>query len=583
MRILLTTLNSKFIHSNLALRYLRSSCKDLPATVVMDEFTINDNMEGVIGNIYRHNPDIVALSCYIWNIEETLMVVESLKKVMPHCTIVLGGPEVSFDPSSLMEKSPDIDVIVRGEGEITFPLLMKSILSGKPLDGIDGITFRQGKAIIENRDREPIRDLDTIPFPYEDGFDGLENRIVYYETTRGCPFQCQYCLSSISHGVRFFSLDRVKRDIKTFIDAKIPQVKLVDRTFNCNPKRARDIFKMIMDMGGDTNFHFEMCGDLLDEETLELLKDAPPGLFQFEIGVQSTREETLEAIKRKTDFERLTKWVDKLQGYRSIHLHLDLIAGLPGEDYQSFQQSFNDVYDLKPDRLQLGFLKLLKGSGIRNDADSWEYEFSSHPPYEVLQNRDITYGELLKLKDVEDLVEKYYNTHRFDNSLGYLGQILNGEYYLLYDRFARYWLEKGYMGLSHSLIRLYEILLEFGLKIDGVDRGLFKDLIKLDYVSQQKPSRYPKGIEAELGNEEKLAIREFFNHPDNISKYLPHLIEYTPSQISRMAHIEFFNYHIGKTQDLTDIIKKPTNILFDYNLPNKLFHKSRMIEIDFLL
>lgn len=582
MRVLLTTLNSKFIHSNLAIRYLKASCWNLEADFVMDEFTINDNLDDVIGGIYRHNPDIVALSCYIWNIGETLMIIESLKKVMPQCIIILGGPEVSFDSQSLMKENPSIDIILRGEGEITFPLLIENLISDKSLEDIRGITYRNGESIVENEDREPIRDLDTIPYPYEDGFHGLENKIIYYETTRGCPFNCQYCLSSISHGVRFFSLDRVKRDLQAFIDAKIPQVKLVDRTFNCNPKRARDIFRMIMDMGGSTNFHFEICGDLLDEETLELLKDAPPGLFQFEIGVQSTREDTLEAIKRRTDFERLTNAVSRLQRFRNIHLHLDLIAGLPGEDYLSFKKSFNDVYDLRPDRLQLGFLKLLKGSGIRENRDSWGYEFSSYPPYEVLKNRDMTYGEILKLKDVEDLVEKYYNTHRFEKSLDYLAALFDMDYFGLYESFAEFWRIKGYFGLSHSLIRQYEILMDFGLGLEGVNEEFFKDLVKWDYVSQQRPSRYPKGIEVELEEEKKQWVREFFNNPGNISKYLPHLKDYTPSQISRMGHIEFFDYDVTKSRDLKSITQNPTVLLFDYNIPNKLFSKSRDHKLDFI-
>ena len=356
----------------------------------------------------------------------------------------------------------------------------------------------------------------------------------------------------------------------------------MDRTFNCNPKRARAIFKMIMDVGGSTNFHFEICGDLLDQETLDLLKDAPAGLFQFEIGVQSTREKTLEAIKRKTNFDALSKWVKKLKGYRNIHLHLDLIAGLPGEDYLSFQKSFNDVYELKPDRLQLGFLKLLKGSGMRNNAENWGYEYTSYPPYEILQNKDITYAELLMLKDVEDLVEKYYNTHRFENSLDYLGLFFHWDYYSLYESFAQYWRGKGYNKVSHSLMRLYEILIGFGLSLKGVDKDLFKDLIKLDYVSLQKPSRYPKGIKAEQSKEKKERIRRFFNDPDNIRKYLPHLKEYTPSQISRMAHIEFFDYDITQIPNADRVIKRPTMVLFDYNISNKIFEKSRRIRINSL-
>ena len=579
MRVLLTTLNSKFIHSNLALRYLKASLKHLPLTLIMDEFTINDHLERVVGDIYRHNPDIIALSCYIWNIRETLMVVESIKKVIPDSVVVLGGPEVSYDSVSLLEENTEVDVIVKGEGEITFPFLIERLMNNKPLDDVEGITYRKAGTIIENRDRTPLSDLDALPFPYEEGFQDLDNRIVYYETTRGCPFQCQYCLSSINPGVRYLSLDRVRKDIKTFIDAGIPQVKLVDRTFNCNPKRARDIFRMIMEMGGNTNFHFEICGDLLDDETLDLLKDAPPGLFQFEIGVQSTRVETLEAIRRKTDFDKLSERVKILKGYRNIHLHLDLIAGLPGENYLSFQRSFNDVYKLKPDRLQLGFLKLLKGSGIRKDAEIWEYKYLSQPPYEVLENRDISYGEMLMLKDVEDLVERYYNTHRYTNSLEYLGQLFGGDYYALYEDFARYWRTKGYAGLSHSLIRHYEIFIEYGLSIDGIDGEYFKDLIRLDYASQGKPSRYPKGIDVVLDEEEKQWVRNFFNNRDNILKYLPHLAQYTPSQISRMAHIEFFDYEVMRDKGADKVNRTPIAILFDYNISNKLFERSKLTRL----
>jgi radical SAM superfamily enzyme YgiQ (UPF0313 family) len=545
----------------------------------MDEFTINDHLERVVGDIYRHKPDIIALSCYIWNIRETLMVVESIKKVIPDSVVVLGGPEVSYDSVSLLEENTEVDVIVKGEGEITFPFLIERLMNNKPLDDVEGITYRKAGTIIENRDRTPLSDLDALPFPYEEGFQDLDNRIVYYETTRGCPFQCQYCLSSINPGVRYLSLDRVRKDIKTFIDAGIPQVKLVDRTFNCNPKRARDIFRMIMEMGGNTNFHFEICGDLLDDETLDLLKDAPPGLFQFEIGVQSTRVETLEAIRRKTDFDKLSERVKILKGYRNIHLHLDLIAGLPGENYLSFQRSFNDVYKLKPDRLQLGFLKLLKGSGIRKDAEIWEYKYLSQPPYEVLENRDISYGEMLMLKDVEDLVERYYNTHRYTNSLEYLGQLFGGDYYALYEDFARYWRTKGYAGLSHSLIRHYEIFIEYGLSIDGIDGEYFKDLIRLDYASQGKPSRYPKGIDVVLDEEEKQWVRNFFNNRDNILKYLPHLAQYTPSQISRMAHIEFFDYEVMRDKGADKVNRTPIAILFDYNISNKLFERSKLTRL----
>ena len=268
-----------------------------------------------------------------------------------------------------------------------------------------------------------------------------------------------------------------------------------------------------------------------------------------------------------------------LKGYRNIHLHLDLIAGLPGENYLSFQRSFNDVYKLKPDRLQLGFLKLLKGSGIRKDAEIWEYKYLSQPPYEVLENRDISYGEMLMLKDVEDLVERYYNTHRYTNSLEYLGQLFGGDYYALYEDFARYWRTKGYAGLSHSLIRHYEIFIEYGLSIDGIDGEYFKDLIRLDYASQGKPSRYPKGIDVVLDEEEKQWVRNFFNNRDNILKYLPHLAQYTPSQISRMAHIEFFDYEVMRDKGADKVNRTPIAILFDYNISNKLFERSKLTRL----
>ena len=579
MRVLLTTLNSKFIHSNLALRYLRDSLGSLPVKVIIDEFTINDNLEPVIGNIYRSKPDILAFSCYIWNIEKTLVIAKTLKRVRTDLIIILGGPEVSYGSSSIMEENPYIDYIVKGEGEITFPLLIDCIISEKHPNRIDGITYRLKGKIIDNREREPVKDLDIIPFPYEEGFDKLKNKIIYYETIRGCPFECQYCLSSLSRGVRYLPLDRVRRELKTFVDSGIPQVKLVDRTFNCNPERARKIFQTIIEMGGNTNFHFEICGDLLDEDTLDLLKSAPPGLLQFEIGVQSTYGKTLESIRRRTDFTRLSARVKELRDYKNIHLHLDLIAGLPKEDYHTFKESFNDVYRLSPDRLQLGFLKLLKGSGLRKNAQKWGYVFTPYTPYEVLENQDITYDEILKLKDIEDLVEKYYNSHRFENSLLYLGNIFGNDYFSLYEEFADYWRRMGLTGVSHSLFSLYKIIFQFGLGIKNIDQEYFKELIRLDYVSWQRPSSYPEGIEGEQGKDSKGKIRRFFNDPDNIARYLPDLIKYTPKQISRRAHIEFFAYDVTIDPTRGKRVKKPTQILFNYDTRGQIDSKAKITKL----
>jgi len=588
MKVLLTTLNSKFVHSNLAIRYLKAFCKNLPVDIEIQEFSINDNLEKVIGQIYCQKPDIVAFSCYIWNIDKTLMIANSLRKILPSCKIILGGPEVSFDSCTLMEENSMIDIIVRGEGEETFFELIQSELDGGSLQEIKGITYRKGSSICQNEARPVMRDLDKIPFPYEVDdkgiIKGLDNRILYYETSRGCPFNCQYCLSSKTPGVRYFSIERVERDIKTFIRSGINQVKLVDRTFNCNPSRAMEIFKMIMAMKGNTNFHFEMCGDLIDDNMLDLLSKAPPGLFQFEIGVQSTRGNTLEAIKRKTDFKKLAEKVKALREARNIHIHLDLIAGLPEEDYFSFKKSFNDVYGLQPDRLQLGFLKLLKGSGLREQAEKWDYKYTSYPPYEVLGNRDISYGELLNLKGIEDLLEKYYNSHRFTYSLEYIiGKFFQGDPFAFFEEFNEFWKSGGYHQFSHSLPQLYEILLGFAMQIQDIDRELINDLIKFDYVSQEKPSRYPRGLEGKVSEEVNAKINEFFRSRENIKKYLPDYEEYTGKQISRMVHIEAFRYDITQKTKDGGYKKLPTFILFDYRVPCRIFERSRWTKLNSLL
>jgi len=587
MKILLSTLNSKFIHSNLAIRYLKAFCRELPVAIELKEFSINDNLDRVAGEIYRQCPDILGLSCYIWNIKETLMLVDTMKKVLPSCKIILGGPEVSFESYSLMKEYPAIDAIVRGEGEETFHEFIQKMLDGGALHEIKGLTFRNQNNIIENEDRTLISDLDQIPFPYEvdNGsiIEELDNKIIYYETSRGCPFNCQYCLSSTTAGVRYFSLQRVKRDLELFIKAGVKQVKLVDRTFNSNPSRAMEIFKMIMEMKGKTNFHFEMCGDLIDDRMLKLLEQAPPGLFQFEIGVQSTREGTLKAIKRKTNFEKLAKTVETLRKNRNIHLHLDLIAGLPEEDYGSFKHSFNDVYRLQPDRLQLGFLKLLKGSGLRNKADQWDYKYTGYPPYEVLENRYISYQELLTLKGIEDLVEKYYNSHRFKYGLEYLVYYYNEDSFALFEDFHKYWEANGYYQVSHSLLQLYDILLEFVEQVPGIDEDLLKDLVKFDYVSQEKPVRYPKRLDTQISKEMQEKINGFFRNREHVEKYLPDYKEYTGRQIARIAHIEIFEYDIPAGIEKGVYRKIPTTLLFDYRNPCGIFERSRWIKINSLL
>ena len=425
MKTILTTLNSKYIHTALSIRYLKSYSQDITDIDLM-EFTINQNVDFIAGEIYKRNPDIIGFSTYIWNRDKTLKVCETIKLVYPDVKIILGGPEVYFDGQDLMVEHWYIDFIVYGEGEITFKELLESILMGKKdYSYINGLIYRKGDSIIQNPPRKLIKNLDSIPSPYSFIGDEFKNKIVYLVSSRGCPFNCQFCLSSTIKGVRYFSLDRVKEDLEKLIDAKVKQVKFVDRTFNANKEYAMEIMNFIMEKDPhNMNFHFEVTAHLLDDDMLKFLKRAKEGLFQFEIGVQSTNVKTLEAIGRKTNLPKLKKVTEEIKSYNNIHQHLDLIAGLPYEDYDSFKDSFNYVYEIKPEKIQLGFLKLLKGSGLRNKRGKYGFKFLDSPPYEVLETNYISYEEMLKLKGIEDLVEKYYNEGYFEHSIEYIIKII---------------------------------------------------------------------------------------------------------------------------------------------------------------
>ena len=414
LKILLTAVNSKYIHSNLAIRYIRSYCKYFDTEI--KEYSINDNINSIISGIIYEDPDVVSFSCYIWNIEIINKICSSIKKINPKIITIFGGPEVSYDSADIMEKNKYIDFIIKGEGEETSYQLF-SYLDGKENDinKIDGIVYKDNGSIIENNDRELIQELDKIPFPYRDE-DDLNNKIVYYESSRGCPFRCSYCLSSTIKGVRFFSIERVKCDLLWFINRNIPLVKFVDRTFNCG-KYYRDILKFIIDNKKNTRFHFEISADLLDGDTIKLLNTAPKGLIQFEAGIQTTNMETLSTVDRHMDFGKLKANLDSIISKKNINVHLDLIAGLPKEDFNSFIKSFNESFTLKPDMLQLGFLKLLKGSNLRESAHKYGIEFNEYPPYEVLKTDSISYSEIDTLKNVEEIVDNFYNSGRFQASL----------------------------------------------------------------------------------------------------------------------------------------------------------------------
>lgn len=460
MKILLAACNAKYIHSNPAVYDLKAYAAAYKDSVQIKEFTINQPKDEIMKEIYRSGADVVCFSCYIWNISFVRELIRDLKKILPDTVFWAGGPEVSFHAKDFLEDMPQVTGIMKGEGEETFLALAGYYLEGKGrLEEISGIVFRKENEIVDNGFREPV-DLDRIPFIYENP-ENFENRIIYYESSRGCPFSCSYCLSSIDRKLRFRSLSLVKKELQFFLDHRVPQVKFVDRTFNCRHEHAMEIWKYILEHdNGVTNFHFEVSADLFREDELELIGRMRPGLIQLEIGVQSANPETLEAVHRKTDLEKLRRNVEKIRSFHSVHQHLDLIAGLPCEDYESFRRSFDFVYSMKPDQLQLGFLKVLKGSLMEEKAREYGITCKSLEPYEVLSTRWISYEEILKLKTVESMVEVYYNSGQFQYTLNWLMGFWE-DAFSFYEDLGRFYERKGYEELSHSRIRRYEILLEF--------------------------------------------------------------------------------------------------------------------------
>ena len=460
MKILLTAINAKYIHSNLAVyslrAYAQSRVTDPDTEIALAEYTINQQTDDILMDIYRRKPDVLCFSCYIWNISYVETVLREVHKVLPDTKIWLGGPEVSYDAVAVLKRLPEVTGVMKGEGEETFAELAE----GMELVGLQGITWRrEDREIIENPWR-PVMDLNKVPFVYEDMAD-FEHKIIYYESSRGCPFSCSYCLSSIDKKLRFRDLELVKKELQFFLDHRVPQVKFVDRTFNCKHEHAMTIWKYILEHdNGVTNFHFEISADLLREEEMELMSQMRPGLIQLEIGVQSTNPETIRAIHRHMDLKKLEHCVNRVHSFRNIHQHLDLIAGLPYEDYDTFHQSFNDVYQMKPDQLQLGFLKVLKGSLMQKEAEVYGIVYKEKEPYEVLSTNWLTYGEVLKLKMVESMVEVYYNSGQFWHTLEYLVPF-EKDAFTFYEKLGSFYEKKGYSEISHSRRRRYEILLEY--------------------------------------------------------------------------------------------------------------------------
>ena len=553
MKILLTACNAKYIHSNLAVFNLKSYAGKYDSHIGLREYTINQLKDDILKDVYRSHPDVVCFSCYIWNITFVCELAQDLKKILPEAVFWAGGPEVSYDAEAFLERNPAFDGVMLGEGEETFLELAGHYVEKKvPLEKIRGIVFRKENGILQNNGWREIMNLSKVPFAYENLKD-FENRIIYYESSRGCPFSCSYCLSSVDKRLRFRDLSLVRKELQFFLDNKVPQVKFVDRTFNCKHDHAMAIWQYIKEHdNGVTNFHFEISADLLREEELELMSTMRPGLIQLEIGVQSTNPKTIKAIHRTMDFEKLAGIVNRIHGFSNIHQHLDLIAGLPYEDYDSFHKSFNDVYSLSPQQLQLGFLKVLKGSHMKDMTEEYGIVHKELEPYEVLGTKWLPYEDILRLKMVESMVEVYYNSGQFQNTLALVEPAFKDPF-TMFEKLGQFYEKNGYTEISHSRMRRYEIFLEF-----------MKEEIRTGEVREITWEMVADRMVYDLYLRENLKSHPSFEMDQKA--YERSVWEYRRQEkIPKTAHVEVFRD--GKV------------LLFDYEKRDPLLHNAAVREI----
>ena len=589
MKVLLAAINAKYIHSNLGIYSLKTYGEKMlkewglaeQAEISLAEYTINHQMEQILQDIYKRKPDVIGFSCYIWNISYVKVILADIKKVLPDVKIWAGGPEVSYHGEAFLKEEPAVDLVMMGEGEITFAHFLKALLEGEDLKQVPGLMVRNADGTFTDTGFRQVMDMSQIPFPYAFmDMKELEHRIIYYESSRGCPFSCAYCLSSIDKKLRFRSLDLVLPELEWFLQAKVPQVKFVDRTFNCKKSHAMAIWQYIRDHdNGVTNFHFEIAADLLDKDELDLLSTMRPGLVQLEIGVQSTNEKTLEAIRRKTDIEEIREITETINSWHNIPQHLDLIAGLPWEDLESFKKSFNDVYEMEPEQLQLGFLKVLKGSYMEELIPTCDLLYSAAPPYEVLCTKWLSYGDVLELKDIEEMTEVHYNSRQFTCTLKELEKEFDTPYEM-FSFMAGYYNKNHLFGISHSRIARYEILwkiiqerLEKNGKCEtqgkpengGVSEKLeqYRDLLMTDLYLRENVKSRPT-FARDL-SDSKDFVREFFQREEKTPEHLSGYEGYDSRQMAKMAHLE--------------PLRDGTYLLFDYKKRDPLSYNARTVRV----
>ena len=562
MKVLLTAINAKYIHSNLAVYSLRAYAGKYAQQTEIAEYTINQPMDDILSDIYKKRPDVLCLSCYLWNILYVEQLITEISKVLPGMQIWLGGPEVSYNAVSVMKKYPQVTGVMCGEGEETFLELMEHWMGeGKDLSMIQGIVYRKEENCIQNEVR-PVMDLSKVPFVY-DHIEDFQNKIIYYESSRGCPFSCSYCLSSIDKCLRFRDLELVKKELQFFIDHEVPQVKFVDRTFNCKHSHSMAIWTYLKEHDrGKTNFHFEVAADLLNEEELNLIASLRPGLIQLEIGIQSTNPETITEIRRKMNFEEVKRIVKRIQKTGNVHQHLDLIAGLPYENYERFAQSFRDVYALHPEQLQLGFLKVLKGSYMHEKTRDYELLYQDRPPFEVLSTRWLSYDDVIRLKGVEEMVEVYYNSGQFVNTLRLLEEEFT-DTFVLYENLSCYYEENGLHMMNHSRITRYEVLFAFIKEHVEKDVENYRQMLILDLYLRENVKKRPE-FAGEI-NIEKWEAAAFYEKEEEEHHYLKGYEGFDKRQLRKMTHLEWIN---GKL------------ILFDYRNRNILTNQASIFLVE---
>ncbi|MEC2071539.1 B12-binding domain-containing radical SAM protein [Alkalihalophilus marmarensis] len=520
MKTVVTTLNAKYIHTCLALRCLKAYAEpEFPIEMV--EYTIKDPVMNIVSDLFERKPDVIGFSCYIWNIEETLKVIEMLKKVIPEVKIVLGGPEVSYDTKEWLEVTPDADFIVVGEGEETFKQLLEELSTTAKYHMVFGLAYRKGEEVIINAPRPKLK-LDEVPTPYrfDEDLDGLSKRVTYFETSRGCPYSCQFCLSSIEVGVRYIDIDRVKSDLLYLIENGAKLIKFVDRTFNIKRDYALEIFQFLIDNHQGCVFQFEITADIMRPEVLSFLNEhAPKGIFRFEIGVQSTNDATNELVQRRQNFQKLTRTVTMVKEGGKIDQHLDLIAGLPEEDYNSFRNTFNDVFALRAEELQLGFLKMLRGTGLRLRADDHNYVYMNHAPYEILSNNILPFSDIVRIKRVEDVLEKYWNAHRMDTTIEYLVEKVFDSPFDFFQEFGDFWESKGWSRIGHQLEDLFTRLYQFLEARSTANLDFIKGLMMIDYFRNHKHKPRKTWWGFSLSKEQQSAIlRRLAEAPEQVSE-----------------------------------------------------------------